>query len=120
MVAIAALSGRMALVPSAAIQEAQPIVRYPLISDLNDATATHAGLIAKGAVLQTGRGLFCSGDYIIDWPDGCDVRTPMLSGAILRGVTRDSLLRLAPDLGYPVDWGYPSPPDQPRSPDPPP
>jgi branched-chain amino acid aminotransferase len=30
------------------------------------------------------------------------IRTPMLSGAILRGVTRDSLLKLAPDLGYPV------------------
>jgi branched-chain amino acid aminotransferase len=30
------------------------------------------------------------------------IRTPALSGAILRGVTRDSLLRLAPDLGYTV------------------
>ena len=34
--------------------------------------------------------------------DGKHIRTPMLSGAILRGVTRDSLLRLAPDLGYTV------------------
>ena len=34
--------------------------------------------------------------------EGKTIRTPMLSGAILRGVTRDSLLKLAPDLGYPV------------------
>ena len=34
--------------------------------------------------------------------EGRRIRTPALSGAILRGVTRDSLLRLAPDLGYPV------------------
>ena len=34
--------------------------------------------------------------------EGKHIRTPMLSGAILRGVTRDSLLTLAPDLGYPV------------------
>jgi branched-chain amino acid aminotransferase len=29
-----------------------------------------------------------------------EIRTPPLSGAILHGVTRDSVLRLAPDLGY--------------------
>jgi branched-chain amino acid aminotransferase len=34
--------------------------------------------------------------------EGRHIRTPMLSGAILHGVTRDSLLQLAPDLGYPV------------------
>ena len=34
--------------------------------------------------------------------DGKTIRTPMLSGAILSGVTRDSVLKLAPDLGYPV------------------
>lgn len=34
--------------------------------------------------------------------DGRHIRTPALSGAILPGVTRDSLLRLAPDLGYSV------------------
>lgn len=34
---------------------------------------------------------------------GRHIRTPMLSGAILQGVTRDSLLKLAPDLGYPVE-----------------
>lgn len=33
---------------------------------------------------------------------GRHVRTPALSGAILPGITRDSLLRLAPDLGYAV------------------
>jgi branched-chain amino acid aminotransferase len=33
---------------------------------------------------------------------GKHIRTPRLSGAILRGVTRESLLKLAPDLGYPV------------------
>ena len=31
------------------------------------------------------------------------IRTPSLSGAILHGITRDSLLRLAPDLGYTVE-----------------
>lgn len=31
------------------MQEAQPIVRYPLTSNLNDATATYADLIAKDA-----------------------------------------------------------------------
>jgi hypothetical protein len=87
MVTVAALSGRMALAPSAPIQEAQPIVRYPLNSDLNDATASNAALIAKGAVLQTGRGLFCNGDYILDWPDGCDVRTPVLSAWNLSAFT---------------------------------
>jgi branched-chain amino acid aminotransferase len=34
--------------------------------------------------------------------DGKHIRTPTLSGAILQGVTRDSLLKLAPDLGYTV------------------
>src|SRR6185436_9509448 len=34
--------------------------------------------------------------------EGKHIRTPMLSGAILRGVTRDSLLKLAPDLGFSV------------------
>jgi branched-chain amino acid aminotransferase len=34
---------------------------------------------------------------------GKRIRTPMLSGAILPGVTRDSLLKLAPDLGFPVE-----------------
>ena len=34
--------------------------------------------------------------------EGKQIRTPMLSGAILHGITRDSLLRLAPDLGFPV------------------
>ena len=29
-----------------------------------------------------------------------EIRTPPLSGAILHGITRDSVLRLAPDLGY--------------------
>jgi branched-chain amino acid aminotransferase len=33
---------------------------------------------------------------------GKHIRTPALSGAILRGITRDSLLRMAPDLGYTV------------------
>lgn len=33
---------------------------------------------------------------------GAHIRTPALSGAILPGITRDSLLRLAPDLGYAV------------------
>ncbi len=35
--------------------------------------------------------------------EGRHIRTPMLSGAILHGVTRDSLLTLAPDLGYTVE-----------------
>jgi branched-chain amino acid aminotransferase len=34
--------------------------------------------------------------------DGRHIRTPALSGSILHGVTRDSILRLAPDLGYTV------------------
>jgi branched-chain amino acid aminotransferase len=34
--------------------------------------------------------------------DGKCVSTPALSGSILPGVTRDSILRLAPDLGYEV------------------
>jgi branched-chain amino acid aminotransferase len=33
---------------------------------------------------------------------GKHIRTPALTGAILHGVTRDSLLRLAPDVGYTV------------------
>jgi len=33
---------------------------------------------------------------------GSEIVTPALSGSILRGITRDSVLRLAPDLGYPV------------------
>jgi branched-chain amino acid aminotransferase len=32
--------------------------------------------------------------------DGKRIRTPALSGSILHGITRDSILRLAPDLGY--------------------
>ena len=35
--------------------------------------------------------------------DGRDIVTPVLTGAILHGVTRRSLLQLAPDLGYTVD-----------------
>lgn len=34
--------------------------------------------------------------------DGKHISTPALSGSILHGVTRDSILRLAPDLGYSV------------------
>lgn len=34
--------------------------------------------------------------------DGKHIATPALSGSILAGITRDSLLRLAPDLGYTV------------------
>lgn len=33
---------------------------------------------------------------------GRHIRTPALTGSILHGVTRDSILRLAPDLGYTV------------------
>lgn len=36
---------------------------------------------------------------------GCRIRTPQLSGSILPGITRDSLLRLAPDLGFEVEQG---------------
>lgn len=32
--------------------------------------------------------------------DGQHIRTPALSGSILHGITRDSILRLAPDLGF--------------------
>jgi branched-chain amino acid aminotransferase len=31
---------------------------------------------------------------------GTHIRTPALTGSILPGVTRDSILRMAPDLGY--------------------
>ena len=34
--------------------------------------------------------------------DGKHIRTPSLSGSILPGITRDSILRLAPDLGFSV------------------
>lgn len=34
--------------------------------------------------------------------DGQEIVTPALSGSILPGITRDSILRMAPDLGYPV------------------
>lgn len=34
--------------------------------------------------------------------EGRHIRTPALSGSILPGVTRDSVLKLAPDLGYTV------------------
>jgi len=33
---------------------------------------------------------------------GKEIRTPALSGSILPSVTRDSILKLAPDLGFPV------------------
>ena len=34
--------------------------------------------------------------------EGTHIATPALSGSILPGITRDSVLRLAPDLGYTV------------------
>jgi branched-chain amino acid aminotransferase len=34
--------------------------------------------------------------------DGKHIATPALSGSILPGITRDSILRLAPDLGYEI------------------
>jgi branched-chain amino acid aminotransferase len=34
--------------------------------------------------------------------DGREIVTPALSGSILEGITRDSVLRMAPDLGFPV------------------
>ncbi len=35
--------------------------------------------------------------------EGKRIVTPALSGSILPGITRDSVLRLAPDLGYPIE-----------------
>lgn len=35
--------------------------------------------------------------------DGREIVTPTLTGAILKGITRRSLLELAPDLGHPVE-----------------
>ena len=32
--------------------------------------------------------------------EGRHIRTPALSGRIMHGITRDSILRLAPDLGF--------------------
>ncbi len=37
--------------------------------------------------------------------EGKHIATPALSGSILEGITRDSVLRLAPDLGYTVSEG---------------
>ena len=34
--------------------------------------------------------------------EGRQIRTPALTGSILAGITRDSVLRLAPDLGFPI------------------
>ena len=34
--------------------------------------------------------------------DGTHIATPALSGSILPGITRDSVLRMAPNLGYTV------------------
>jgi hypothetical protein len=56
------------------------IAHYPLTSgSLFEATRTHAPLIVRNAPFHSDRGIFCSGEYVVDWPDGCDVRTPRLN-----------------------------------------
>ncbi|BDX34372.1 branched-chain-amino-acid aminotransferase [Mycobacterium antarcticum] len=40
--------------------------------------------------------------FVESTPDGPRLRTPPLSGTLLAGVTRNSILRLAESLGYPV------------------
>ncbi len=42
------------------------------------------------------------GGMNIGFVRGNEIITPALSGSILEGITRDSVLRLAPDLGYPI------------------
>lgn len=61
-----------------ASQPPQLIAHYPLRNTLFEETRTHSPLIAGDAAFHPGRGVFCSGEYPLDWPDGCDIRTPQL------------------------------------------
>ncbi len=72
--------------PSATQQPAL-IAHYPLANSLFDATRTHSPLIVTGAPFHAGRGIFCSGENAVDWPDGCDVRTAQLTRLDLSSFT---------------------------------
>lgn len=52
---------------------------------------THEGYVADG-----------SGENIFVVVDGA-IRTPALSGSILPGITRDTVIQIAADLGYPLE-----------------
>ena len=54
------------------------IAHYPLADSLFDATRTHSPLIVSNAPFHAGRGIFCSGEYVLDWKEGCDVQTAFL------------------------------------------
>jgi len=61
-------------------QPARLIAHFPLTTDLNDATGNHPPIRASNAPIVPAKGIFCNG--LIPRPpvEGCDVRTPALSG----------------------------------------
>lgn len=76
-VAIVAGSTWLSAPLTASVQTTPPsglIAHYPLAGSLFDATRTHAPLIVSHAPFHADRGIFCSGEYALDWPEGCDVR----------------------------------------------
>jgi len=77
LAAVVSVSARQASSPAAGQQPAL-IAHYPLRQSLFESTRTHSPLITANAPLQPERGVFCSGEYPLDWPGGCDVRTPQL------------------------------------------
>jgi hypothetical protein len=71
------LPARQAANPSAT-RPPELIAHYDLTKSLFEVNRTHSPLIVGTAPVHPGRGIFCNGEYAVDWPDGCDVRTPLL------------------------------------------
>lgn len=78
------LSASLAAPPT---QPSDPIAHYPLAGSLFEATRTQAPLIVSNAPFHPDRGIFCSGEYVLNWPEGCDVRTPLLNRLDLASLT---------------------------------
>jgi hypothetical protein len=101
LVVLCAVVGTVAVAGQTA--KTQLVARYALDRDLTDATRYHAPLQAAHALLQPGKGLFCSGLYVLDDPDGCDVHTPPMDEWDVSSFT------ISAQFLVPKRWPFPNP-----------
>lgn len=108
-VAIVGISTFLSAHQTSAPQPTQPpglIAHYPLATgSLFEANRMQAPLIVRGADFHAGRGIFCNGEYVLNWPDGCNIHTPLLNGLDLSSFTISAQFLVpsrAPILSQPV------------------